>query len=83
MKGRKSRPNPKRRIDTAVSPEARLALAERVSYGRNPEHKRNPGDFTLSPPLTRVRTSPSATPSTSSAGLRRLRSFRSASALVR
>jgi hypothetical protein len=26
------------------------ALAGKVSYGGNPEHKRNPGDFDLSPP---------------------------------
>ena len=26
------------------------ALADRVSYGGNPEHKRNPGDFGLTPP---------------------------------
>jgi hypothetical protein len=25
-------------------------LAEKVRYGGNPEHKRNPGDFNLSPP---------------------------------
>lgn len=27
------------------------ALADRVKYGGNPEHKRNPGDFGLTPPL--------------------------------
>ena len=26
------------------------SLAERVRYGGNPEHKRNPGDFGLTPP---------------------------------
>jgi hypothetical protein len=25
-------------------------MAERVTYGGNPEHKRNPGDFGLNPP---------------------------------
>ena len=46
--------NPKRRIrsTSAVSGErARLEeLAGRASYGGNPEHKRNPGDFGLNPP---------------------------------
>lgn len=30
-------------------------LARRVSYGGNPEHKRNPGDFGLSPPAVHSR----------------------------
>ena len=47
--GRKSF-NPKRKI--AVSPDAReLALwMKSARYGGNPEHKRNPGDFSLTPP---------------------------------
>jgi hypothetical protein len=45
--------NPKRRL--AGRPEASgraalKALAARVRYGGNPDHKRNPGDFGLSPP---------------------------------
>lgn len=53
MKKRKA-VNPKRRLRAApVSPEERRTLAElaeRVIYGGNPEHKRNPGGFRLSPP---------------------------------
>lgn len=45
--------NPKRQIrcdsDTAMD---RKMLARKVSYGGNPEHKRNPGDFNLNPPAT-------------------------------
>lgn len=34
-----------------VSAVLRLSeLADRVSYGGNPEHKKNPGDFGLTPP---------------------------------
>ncbi len=32
-----------------------LILARRVSYGGNPEHKRNPGDYGLSPPAVHSR----------------------------
>jgi len=44
--------NPKRRIAPAdlLDPTARAALAARVAYGGNPEHKRSPGDYGLSPP---------------------------------
>lgn len=44
--------NPKRRLAAAGSlPSQTLAeLAETVEYSGNPEHKRNPGDFGLSPP---------------------------------
>ena len=44
--------NPKRRIKNAESADTeRLAeLASRVGYGGNPEHKKNPGDFGLTPP---------------------------------
>ena len=53
MKKRKT-VNPKRRLrPVPASPEQRRALAElaeRVVYGGNPEHKREPGDFRLSPP---------------------------------
>lgn len=34
----------------AVSKNALLALSRKATYGGNPEHKRNPGDFGLSPP---------------------------------
>ena len=46
--------NPKRRLRAA--PESRedlqalAALEERARYNGNPEHKRNPGDFRLTPP---------------------------------
>jgi len=53
MRRRRNSFNPKRRFAT----QATLSmlgpldqLAERVSYGGNPEHKRNPGDFGLIPP---------------------------------
>ncbi len=43
--------NPKRSLVAAKPEEAVLiALAEKVSYRGNPEHKRNPGDFGLTPP---------------------------------
>ncbi len=42
--------NPKRRL-RENQPDADLQkLALRVRYGGNPEHKRNPGDFGLTPP---------------------------------
>jgi hypothetical protein len=31
------------------------SLASRVSYGSNPEHKRHPGDFGLTPPAAHCR----------------------------
>lgn len=53
MKPRKTA-NPKRRLVAApVLPEGKLALdelAKRTTYGGNPQHKRNPGDFDLNPP---------------------------------
>jgi hypothetical protein len=43
--------NPKRRIRPQPVDKALLeALAKKVRYGGNPEHKRNPGDFGLDPP---------------------------------
>jgi hypothetical protein len=44
--------NRKREIADPPPSAAELsALAERVFYGGNPEHKRNPGDFGLIPPF--------------------------------
>ena len=42
--------NEKRRIREDVTPEELTGLAREISYGGNPEHKRNPGDFGLTPP---------------------------------
>jgi hypothetical protein len=42
--------NPKRRIRGGCDPDELTALATRITYGGNPEHKRNPGDFALTPP---------------------------------
>lgn len=52
MKTRYNQFNPKRRFLRPDANElARLReLAKRVLYGGNPEHKRNPGDFGLTPP---------------------------------
>ncbi|MCY4261041.1 MAG: hypothetical protein OXC91_12375 [Rhodobacteraceae bacterium] len=44
--------NPKRRLaspDTYTGTEL-VGLAKAVKYSGNPEHKRNPGDFGLTPP---------------------------------
>ena len=51
MSSIRSRFNPKRRFASSVpSREALEALAGKVRYGGNPVHKRNPGDFGLTPP---------------------------------
>jgi len=43
--------NPKRRLlHELPSSEDRDRWARKVRYGGNPEHKKNPGDFGLSPP---------------------------------
>lgn len=42
--------NPKRQICSTVESQQIDWLLARVSYGGNPEHKRNPGDFGLTPP---------------------------------
>lgn len=44
--------NPKRRLAAADNPpvDERNSLAKKVTYTGNPEHKRNPGDFGLTPP---------------------------------
>jgi hypothetical protein len=46
--------NPKRKIAAAdlLTPAERAALAARVTYGVNPEHKRSPGDYGLTPPAS-------------------------------
>lgn len=51
MKRRYGQFNPKRRIKAPADGDAELlaGLAERVGYGGNPEHKKNPGDFGLTP----------------------------------
>lgn len=52
MKRRKTF-NPKRQFRSQpVDVAARDALAAKVQYGGNPEHKRNPGDFKLTPPAS-------------------------------
>lgn len=54
MKRRYSQFNPKRTLLPTPLVSNRLselnALAAHVSYGGNPEHKRNPGNFSLRPP---------------------------------
>jgi len=48
---RRSGFNQKRKFREALlSEQERLELERLVSYGGNPEHKRNPGDFCLTPP---------------------------------
>jgi hypothetical protein len=42
--------NPKRAIDVDCSKALLDLLLKRVKYGGNPEHKRNPQDFGLTPP---------------------------------
>jgi hypothetical protein len=52
MKTRYTHYNPKRRIQKpgACTQVHLQQLAAQVSYGGNPEHKMNPGDFGLTPP---------------------------------
>lgn len=54
MKPRYDQFNPKRKLLTPVQAQARAdelaCLADLASYGGNPEHKRSPGDFGLTPP---------------------------------
>lgn len=54
MKRRYAQFNPKRRLLTPAQAQVRMeelsALANRARYGGNPEHKKNPGDFGLTPP---------------------------------
>lgn len=42
--------NPKRRIRASVDAAFIARLIESIRYGGNPEHKRNPGDYGLTPP---------------------------------
>lgn len=51
MKQRYALYNTKRRLQkvAALDDEALRSLSTKISYGGNPEHKRNPGDFGLSP----------------------------------
>lgn len=42
--------NSKRRIQLYPDPNFLTGLKNRIAYTGNPEHKRNPGDFVLSPP---------------------------------
>ena len=59
MKSRYNQFNPKRRLlqPSAEDVERLCVLAEKVVYGGNPEHKRNPGDFGLTPPSLHVQLS--------------------------
>lgn len=50
MKQRKGRYNPKRKLQEALTAPELEQLASNVRYGGNPEHKRNPGNFGLTPP---------------------------------
>jgi len=50
MKRRNGNFNTKRQICGESNIPACAALAERARYGGNPEHKKNPGDFGLTPP---------------------------------
>lgn len=44
--------NPKRTIASFPDQGALAKLAAEIRYGGNPEHKRNPGDFGLTPPAS-------------------------------
>lgn len=51
MVSTRTRFNPKRRFAKSLPDKKALdELASKVRYGGNPEHKRNPGDFGLTPP---------------------------------
>lgn len=54
MKPRVNCFNPKRKIAVAgeFSVDARENLAKSAKYGGNPEHKRSPGDYGLTPPTS-------------------------------
>jgi len=50
MKTRNGLFNPKRKLQSQLSSEQCASLARAVKYTGNPEHKRNPGNFGLTPP---------------------------------
>ena len=50
MFGKRKSFNPKRSISSAPLRADLTRLAAQVRYGGNPEHKRNPGEFALTPP---------------------------------
>ncbi len=50
MKQRKGRYNPKRKLQDSLPASQLSQLARKVRYSGNPEHKRNPGNFGLTPP---------------------------------
>ena len=54
MKKRAAAFNPKRKLAAADywSPDERTSRADRAPYGGNPEHKRTPGDYGLTPPTS-------------------------------
>lgn len=56
MRPRRNTFNPNRKMRPAPQSDSDRThlknLAERAGYGGNPEHKRNPGDFDLSPPTS-------------------------------
>lgn len=47
---RRTKFNRKREIQEASDLEVMARLAKRVKYDGSPDHKRNPGDFNLTPP---------------------------------
>ncbi len=54
MKPRR-RHNPKRRIAASVARVELQRIEDAVRYGGNPEHKKNPGDYGLTPPAVHGR----------------------------
>lgn len=51
MRQRRNKFSPNRKVvETPPEPEELRLLADRIGYGGNPQHKRNPGDFGLDPP---------------------------------
>ena len=50
MTRRRQRFNPKRRLQQGLDADELITLARRVRYTGSPYHKRNPGDFGLTPP---------------------------------
>ncbi|PKM37142.1 MAG: hypothetical protein CVV06_07360 [Gammaproteobacteria bacterium HGW-Gammaproteobacteria-10] len=50
MQRRQGRFNTKRKIQAFSENSVSDVLVKKVKYGGNPEHKKNPGDFELTPP---------------------------------